>query len=306
MKIKNANSSSCVKCLHRSLPVDMMIRFARLANPDYDIYRRTGLKEGMPIPLQYAAQRIVADMIQDGFFVDFVETLIRIETEGYMGRRYSLWGLNDVVTGLINEGYSFNKVSGQFFENQRERVSPNWGRLQDGDERKMAVLRLDIAGNSALVRNNPRPKIEKAYDDVRRIVNRIVVNRLGRIWSWEGDGVLAVFLFGPMEKMAVFAGIEIIHELFLYNRIRNPLGSPINVRLGVQIGQVRYSEDEMERHKNETVRQAVHFEALAASNSLCVSSNVCLNMEQSTLNQFGPEKTRGGYKYRLYSVGLER
>ena len=306
MKIKNANSSACIKCLQLSLPVNMMICFARLVNPRYNIYKRTGLKEGMPISNQNAAQRIVADMIQDGFFVDFVETLVRIQTDGYMGRRYDLWGLNNVVIGVINEGYSFDKVSGRFFENQRQRISPNWGRLQEGDEREMAVLRLDIAGNSALVKSNSHSKVEEAYNDVRHIVNRVVTGRLGRLWSWEGDGALAVFLVGSVEQMAVYAGMEILHELFFYNHLRNPLNSPVNVRLGAHIGQIRYSDSELERLKNETVKKAAILEGMAASNSLCVSYNLYLTMDTNTLRLFGAEKTGRGEKYRLYSIGLEK
>ena len=302
MKIRYANTVCCRKCLQVSLPVDMMIRFAQLVNPNYNIYRRTGLSEGMPIPSQNAAERIVADMIQDGYYVDFVEALIRIDREGYMGSCYDLKGLGNVVASLMDEGYSFDKVSGQFFENQEEHISLNWGRLQEGDERKMAVLRLDIAGNSALVKNNPRPRIEKAYNDIRGIVNRIVTSRLGRLWSWEGDGVIAAFLLGPMEKMAVYAGMEILHELFLYNRLRNPLSSPINVRLGAQIGQVRYSDDAIERLKNETVKQATFLETLAANNALSVSFNLYINMDQGTLNLFSDEKISGGCKYRLYTM----
>jgi class 3 adenylate cyclase len=306
MKISNVNSSSCRKCLQRSLTVEMMIRFARLAAPDYDIYRRTGLKEGMPISNQDAAQRIVADMIMDGFFVDFVEVLVKVEAEGYMGRRYNLYGLNDVVAGLIQEGYVFDKVSGQFFENQQERISPNWGRLREGDERKMTLLRLDIVGNSTLVRNNPGTKIEKAYGDLRAIVNRTVTSRLGRLWTWEGDGALGAFLFGPQEKMAVFAGMEILHELFFYNRLRNPLDSPINVRIGVHVGQIRYSVHELERLKNDAVKQAVSLEGMAERNSMGVSFNIYINMDRDTLNLFGPEQNGSGGKYRLYRMGLEK
>ena len=306
MKIKNVNSSYCRKCLQLSLPVNMMVKFAKLVNPGYDIYQRTGLKEGMPIANQSAAQRIVADMIQDGHYVDFVEALVQVDAKGYMGHRYSLKGLDEVVDGLIDEGYSYDKVSGQFFENQRERISPNWGRLNEGDERRMTVLRIDIAGNSELVKNNPRAKIEKTYNDIRNIVNRAVTSRLGRLWSWEGDGALAAFLFGPMEKMSVYAGMEIIHELFFYNRLHNTLDSPIKVRLGVHIGLVRYSESEMERLKNEAVKQVLVYESLAASNNLCVSYNVYVTMDQSTLKLFGPEKTGRGCRYRLYSIGMEK
>jgi class 3 adenylate cyclase len=284
----------------------MMVYCAKLVDPDYDIYKRTGLSEGMPISNQTAAQRIVADMIQDGFFVDFVEVLIQIDSKGYMGHKYHLRGLDDVVDGVINESYSFDKVSGQFFENQRERISPNWGRLLEGVERRMTVLRLDIADNSTLVKNNPRSNIESAYNDMRNIVDRAVTSRLGRLWSWEGDGALAVFLFGSIEKMAIYAGMEIIHELFFYNLLRNPLDRPINVRIGAHIGQIRYSESEMERQKNETVKQAVIYESLAGKNSLCVSYNLYITMDQITLKLFGGEKTGRNCKYRLYTMGIEK
>ena len=306
MVMKSANTRCCKKCLQLSLSVDKMICFAKLVNPDYDIYKRTRLSEGMPISNEDAANRIVDDLVQDGYYIDFVEELIRIDTNGYMGRRYTLWGLNNVITGLINEGYGFDKVSGQFFENQKMRISANWGRLQEGDERKMAVLRMDIAGNSALVKNNPRPKIEKAYNDIRNIVNCSVINRLGRLWSWEGDGALAAFLFGPTEKMAVYAGMEILHELFFYNRLRNPLDSPINLRLSAQVGQVQYSCNETERLKNETVKQAVFLESLAERNSLSVSYNIYITMDYNSLSLFSPEKVKGRCKYRLYTTGLEK
>ena len=306
MKIKNVNSSCCRKFLQESLPIEMMIRFAKLTNPNYNIYGRTGLEEGMPISKQYAAQRIVADMIQDGYFIDFVETLVRIDANGYMGSRYLIKGLKDVVAGVIDEGYSFDNVSGQFFENQRERISSNWGRLKEGDERKMTLLRIDIADNSALVKNNPRHKIDKAYNDTRNIVNRAVTSRLGRLWSWEGDGALAAFLFGSKEKMVIYTGIEIIHELFFYNLLRNPLDSPINVRLGAHIGQVWYSDSEMERLKNETVKETTALESLAAVNTLSVSYNLYINMDQFLLNLFSSEKTRSGRKYRFYKIGTEK
>ena len=306
MVIKSANTRSCKKGLQVSLSVDMMICFAKLVNPNYDIYRRCGISEGMPISNEYAANRIVTDMVQDGYYIDFVEELIRINTNGYMGNQHTIWGLNDVITGIKNEGYSYDKVSGQFYENQNKRISPNWGRLQEGDERKMAVLRMDIAKNSELVKSNPRSKIEKAYNDIRSIVNRAVVNRMGRLWYWEGDGALAAFLFGPTEKMAVYAGIEILHELFFYNKLYNPLSSPINIRLGAQIGQVKYSGKETERLKNETVKQAILLENLSSSNSLGVSYNLYITMDQNSLSLFGPEKTKGSCKYRLYTVGLEK
>jgi len=304
VKAKNANN--CRNCLIDSFNVDLMLRFAKLVDPDYDIYERTGIRFGLSIPLQSAARCIVEDMIADGRYIDFVEVLVKVDREGYMGSRFNLKGLNNVVDSLIDEGYIFDKVSGLFFENQQEHISPNWGRLLEGDERKMTLLRLDMVGNSELVRNNPRPKIEQAYNDVRNIVNKAVNSRNGRLWSWEGDGALAAFLFGPIEKMAIFAGMEILHELFFYNKLRNPLDSPINVRIGAHIGQVRYSNREMERLKNDSIKQVMVYEALASSNTLSVSFNVYISMDPFTLKLFSAEKIARGCKYRLYAIGIEK
>ena len=305
MKIKSINLTACKKCLQDSLPIETMIRFATLANPDYNIYKRTGIKEGLPISKQYAAHRIVEDMVHDGFYIDFVETLIQVDSKGFMGRRYPIRRLDNVMDGLLDEGFTFDDISGQFYENQEERISPNWGRLREGEERRMTVLRLDIAGNSELVKNNPRPKIEQAYSDIRDIVERVVTSRLGRLWSWEGDGALAAFLFGSMEKTVIYTGMEIIHELFFYNHLRNTLDRPINLRLGAHIGQIRYSYNEMERLKNETVKEAIIYEALAANNALSVSYNLYITMDQHILNLFSAEKTGRNHKYRQYKMGVE-
>jgi len=306
MKIKSANTTSCKKSLQVSLSVEMMVHFAKLVYPNYDFYKRTGFKEGMPIPSDFAAGRIVMDLVNDGYYVDFVEALIQAATKGYKGQIYKLSGLDGVAAGLIAEGYTYDKVTGQFLENQTERISPNWGRLQEDHERKMTVLRLDIAGNSELVRDNPQAKIKKAYSDIRDIITRAVNSRIGRLWSWEGDGALAAFCFGPMEKMAVYAGMDILHELFFYNRLRNPLDRPINTRLSAHIGQVRYSNREWERLQNDTVKEAMVLESLAANNTLCVSFNMYIAIDQNILNLFGPEKTGRGHKYRLYTMGHEK
>jgi len=284
----------------------MMVYFARLVHPDYDFYKRAGFREGMPIPSDFAAGRIVMDLVTDGYYVDFVELLVETGTKGYRGKNFKLSGLEGVIAGLIAEGYIYDRESGQFFENPRERISPNWGRLQEGDERKMAMLRLDIIGNSELVRDNPQSKIKKAYNDIRHIVTSAVNTRIGRLWSWEGDGALAAFLFGPIEKMAVYAGMEILHELYFYNRIHNPLDRPINLRLGAHIGQAQYSGSELERIKNETAKEAMALESLATRNALCVSNSLYITIDPNILNLFSAEKNGSGRRYRLYSVGNEK
>ena len=296
----------CRKCLQISLPATEMIRFAKMVYPGYDIYKRTGYPQGHPIAPNDAASRIVVDMIQDGFYVDFVEMLIKVDSQGYMGHRYPLRGLDDVITDVIQSGYSYDNTTKQFYENQRERITRNWGRLLEGDERHMAVLRLDIAGNSILVKENPKQLIEKAYGDLRKIVTKAVVTRIGRLWTWEGDGALGVFMLGNYSRMAICAGMEILNEIFLYNKIGNPLNADIKLRISVYSGDLVYSESETECLKADIVRKAVTLESKAAvPNSLVISENLAVSQDQALLDIFSNTKTLSTDKYRIYQVSQE-
>ncbi|MDR1390411.1 MAG: hypothetical protein LBJ31_10610 [Treponema sp.] len=306
MKGKGFSARFCRKCLHSTLPVSDMVRFARMVFPDYDINKQSGYAEGTPIATQDAANVIVSDMIKNDYFIDFVELLIKINHEGYMGRSYDMRGLDDVITDITRTGYTFDKASGQFFENQNERISRGWGRLSEGDEKHMTVLRLDIAGNSILVKENPHDLITRAYSDLRAIVTRAAVSRLGRLWSWEGDGALAAFMAGRSAHMAVFAGIEIINELFLYNRLSNPLNSEIKLRVALHSGPVRYSESEAQCLKNETIKRAIALEGKAAvPNSMVISNVLAVSLDQQVVGIFSEEQNSPEGKYRMYQVKQE-
>jgi class 3 adenylate cyclase len=297
----------CRKCLISSLSADDMIRFAKMAYPGYDIYKSSGYPKGYPIGSQDAANRIVLDMLQDGYYVDFVELLVRVDADGFMGRRYAFRGLDDVIGDVIQAGYSFDQTTGQFFEDQSQQISRNWGRLLEGDERQMAIMRMDIVGNSILVKKNPKQLIDKAYGDLRKIVTDAVISRLGRLWRWEGDGSLGVFMLGNYSRMAIFAGIEILNEMFLYNKMKNPLSSDIMLRLSVHSGDIVYSDSEATCLKADTVRKAITLEAKAAMpNSLVISESLAMSQDQTLVNIFSNVKTIDSDKYRVYQVNVQQ
>jgi hypothetical protein len=292
----------------QSLPVDLMIRFVQIVSPHFDIYKSSGVPVGIPISNQNAANVIVTNLIKEDRLIDFAETLIQIDSHGYMGRKYAMRGLDDVIASITQVGYAFDATTGQFFENQNERISQNWGRLREGDERIMAVLRLDIASSSALVKQNETAHIEKSYNALRNIVTQAVISRLGRLWSWEGDGALGVFLFGQKEKAAVYAAMEILHELFFYNKLENPLNQDIKVRIAVHFGPIKYSHDSIERLKNETIKEVIRHESESIPpNTVGVSWNIYLSVDKSIQDLlFIPEKRRRENGIRLYQVGVDK
>jgi class 3 adenylate cyclase len=211
--------------------------------------------------------------------------------------------LDDVINDVVQAGFNYDRTTGQFFEDQSQQVSRNWGRLLEGEERQMAVLRLDIAGNSILVKENSKTLIENAYGALREIVTNAIVSRLGRLWSWEGDGALGVFMFGNYSRTAIFAGMEILNEMLLYNKMYNSLKSSINLRISVNSGDIIYSDDEKKCLKADTVRKAVDLESKAAQpNSLVISESLAMSQDQSLLNVFSNVKIVSSDKFRIYQV----
>jgi class 3 adenylate cyclase len=286
-----------------------MNRFAKLTDPSYDLYVSYGFSKGHPIGLHEAADRIVGDMVQRGCYIDFVETLIQAEAKGYMGRKYALRGLDDVIGDVLQAGFSYDQTTGQFFEDQEKQITRNWGRLIEGDERQMAVLRLDVAGNTILVKENPKQLIDKAYGDLRKFVNAAVNSRLGRLWTWEGDGALGVFMLGDYSRSAIFAAMEILNEMYVYNKIDNPLNSPIKLRIAVHSGHLMYTESATQVLKADTIRTAMTLESKAAvPNSMVVSESLAMSQDQSLLNIFSDPKVvpNATDKYRIYQFYLER
>jgi len=294
----------CRKCLSASISVEEMNRFAKMAYPDYDVYKSYGFSKGHPIGIHEAADRIVGDMVQNGYYIDFVEALIRVDSKGYMGRRYAFRGLDDVIGDMVQSGYHFDKTSGLFFEDQSRQITRNWGRLLEGDERQMAILRLDIVGSSVLVKQNPKSLVDKTYASLRKVVNKAVVSRLGRLWTWEGDGALAVFMLGDYSRLAIFAGMEILNELFMFNKMENQLKIDLKLRLAAHSGSLVYSDNETKCLKAEIVRTAVTLESKAATpNSFVISESMAMAQDQVLHEIFSNVKVAAdSSKYRMYQV----
>lgn len=306
MKVRTSTLSLCRRILYESLSAEMMLRFVSIIDPEYDFHERSGIPENYPITNQMAAERIVKDISAEGRLLALVELLIRINSDGFMGREHRIKFLRELVRELGIDGYGYDPQAGLFFENSKEGVSPNWGRLVEGEEKQMSVLRLDIVGNSLLVRRNAKKDVDKAYADLRKIAQSAIVSRAGRVWSWEGDGVLAAFLFGQREIAAILAGMEILNELFFYNRTDNPLGEPIRVRIAAHTGPIRYSANSVELLKNETLREVIAIESDSTpANALSASLNIFLPIDRAIQECFGPELRVAGNKVRQYSIGLE-
>lgn len=281
----------------------VMVSLARQIIPDYDLFERTGIPRSGAIPNVTAAQQVVKDIIAAESFFDFILLLIKTSDQGYMGRRYAIPYLRPLINGVINMGFIYDSINDMFVENSQLRRTRNWGTLKTGESYMFAFLRIDVVGNSELVRKCNPEKIDRCYEDMREIVNLSVQKRNGRIWGWDGDGGLAAFFYGNKNRSAVLSAMEILHELFLYNHLKNPLEYPIIVRIAVHNGPYVYNPDPEDLKTSDTVKQVEEIEhKLTAPGSLSISEVVQMMLGHMLLAQLSEKRAPGSRRYFVYAM----
>lgn len=260
-RIGSALISTCVRALAQSMTTKTMVALARKIFPGYDLYARTGFPSSIPIPNKDAARQIVKDVVQAGHFLDFVLLLIEIGDKGLMGRKYAVPYMREILSAVFDLGYLYDSANGVFVENPEYSISRNWGALKNGREYTIAFMRMDIVGNSVIVRENPASAVHATYDALREIAQNAVLRRNGRIWGWDGDGGLAAFFFGNKNQSAVMAGREVLHEIFFLNRIGLLLNKPFDIRLAIHTGPFEYTPDEEKLKASETIKRVIDIES---------------------------------------------
>jgi len=293
------------KSLHESLNTDMIERIARdVIADDYDLHERTGFPPSVAVPGQVAVDCLVDDAATDGRLLHLAERLARLDGEGFMGRPYRIVGLRDIFKCVSAEGYLWDDATAHFMEDPHSRRTPSWGRLLEGEEHRFSLLRVDVVRNSRIVRVHGEAAARDAYDDLRAILARVVELRTGRVWSWEGDGALAAFLFGHSTTSAVLSGIALLHELFLYDRLYNSLGEPLRIRAAVHTGPLRYFPEVGEMVKQETILEVMEAESRwTPPGSLSITPAVAPTLDRVILDRFRADKS-GASRQLFYEVRL--
>lgn len=279
MKINVRLRDFLVKALVESMSVDMMVTLAQRFIPYYNLHERTGFSENMSVPNRDAARQIVNDMRDSRLVLQFAGLLVVMHTDGLMGRKYVIPHMHEILAEIHDSGFVFNRQFGAFVEDSRIRKTRNWGILLEGREYIFSFMSLDIVGNTALVREYPEETIQAAYGDLRGIVQRSIEQREGRLWNWEGDGGLAAFYFAKKFNAAVLSSIDILHELFLYNRLECRLKGPLSVRLAVHGGPCEFRHN-TEDIASDTINRTLEIEAVhTRPNTVTVSNVVYLALD---------------------------
>jgi len=306
MQIKSAFSNLMIKALTESLDVRSMTKIADRLIPNYNIYKRTGFPENIPIQKQDAAKQIVKDIIASNLLLEFVNQLIYYHTEGYMGKKYRINHLKAIIMEIEDHGLIYDQVNRMFVEDPDVRRARNWGTLREGEDYIFAFLRLDIVGNTKLVQQYPENLIKQTYSDLRGIVQRCIDKRNGRIWNWEGDGGLVAFYFSNKNFYATLSGMEIIHDLFIYNQVKCPLDKPVSARLAIHGGPCAYCSNEEDLKKIDLIKKLIEIESkYTKPNSLTISNVIKTSLDPQLSMHFLPVEGAGSNEHYNYQLRWE-
>ena len=290
------------RALTESMDVRTMTHLVKRLIPHYDIYERTGFPRNIPVPNKNAANQIVRDIKNNELFLPFVDLLIDIGESGIMGRKYRVPHLREIVAEISKAGFLYDDESKMFVEDPRIRKTKNWGVLRENEEYIFTFLRLDIVGNTDLVRKYSPYIIQSTYSDLRAIVQIAVEKRNGRLWNWEGDGGLAAFYFSRKNNAAALSAMEIIHELFMYNLLKCRLDELLRVRMAVHSGQCQFRHS-FENFKNDIIKYIAEIESnYTKPNTVTFSSNVVHMLDSILAEESEPTETDDNsflYSYKL-------
>ncbi|MBN1647352.1 MAG: hypothetical protein JW874_04905 [Spirochaetales bacterium] len=308
LRVTRNEQSSLANALNSSVDIKTLLHIARtLVSDGYDIYERTGFPASMSIPKKDAINQIINDIIDKNMYLEFISTLIELQESGFKGKQYSIINLRNIVEGIIERGYLWDKELSHFVENSALRKTRDWGFLQDGQEYSMTFMSIDLVKNSSFVKNNPKEMVQKAYSELRSIIQDAILSRNGRLWSWEGDGGIAAFALSDRNSAATLASIDILHKLVFYNGTKNKLHSPLQIRMAAHSGPYEYSNNPEDLGKSETIQQTAKIQhEYTLPDSVTISIVVKNMLDDIIARQFRLIENHGHYQYFNYSVKWEK
>lgn len=293
----------CARALVESMDVRDMKHLAKRIIPDYDLYKQSGFPESFAIPSIDAAKQIVEDIIIQNLFFQFVQHLIHMNQEGFMGNKVKIAYLNDIIKDIYSNGYLFDSENQIFVENPNVQKTRNWGALQEGESYSMAFLSIDIIGNTKIVQKYSKSIVKTTYTELNYIVQNAIDKRNGRFWMWEGDGGVVAFFFGKKNEDATLSAIEILNNLYLYNKTICKLSEPLKVRIVVHSGICEYTEQNSYFKKMEVMKTLSEMEKInSIPESICISYPVRMMLDGFIADQFdslGSNRTSKYYRYKL-------
>lgn len=306
MRIKTSTQDVMIKSLVESFETRIMKVIIRKLIHGYNINERTGIPENMPIQKTEMARQIVRDIMNMNLFFRLASVLVDIHFNGITGRKYPVYNINGLIREVQGYGFLYDRENKMFVEDPSVTITKNWGIMNKGEEYIFTFLWIDIVQNTKLVKKFGQKLMNKAYADIHGIVKEVIQKRHGRIWIWEGDGGLVAFHFSNRNLLCVLSAMEIIHRLFLYNKLYSKFKIPLDVKVIVNTHPCEFSYDTHEIKGSDTMKQIRQIESESIeSNTVTISYTTLVSLDPIIRNKLTKLDSSPGSKLWKYELKWE-
>lgn len=221
-----------------------MAHVGREVDPRFNLYEYSGFGEKIVIPRKVAADCIIQYFHADDVLMAYIAFLLSRNGQGMSGGVIQLKGEQRLLDLLKEKGFYYNAENVRFQKEQSVRQT-GWGFMREGEEYQLSFASIDIVSSSELVRTNVKDDVETTLTRLRNYIQKHVDFWDGRIWSWYGDGGMAVFHGKDSVPMSVLSMASIINYLPIFNISENELRpeNDVKLRIGMHYGGCIYNVD---------------------------------------------------------------
>jgi serine/threonine protein kinase len=130
--------------------------------------------------------------------------------------------------------------------------------IDRGFKRRLTIVMLDLAGSSKIKIPNQTLVADRAFQDYRGTINRILESYQVERYDWSGDGAISLF---PEPISAVDAAVMVQRTVAEVGERHQSLPDALKVRIGIRTGLVYYDPRRtLGEFASRTVDQAGHLE----------------------------------------------
>jgi class 3 adenylate cyclase/uncharacterized protein YggT (Ycf19 family) len=178
-----------------------------------------------------------------------LRVLVWIDTQNQMRRlkaprakTQSADGLSFSSTSTDKEGRGLMGRFGLKQEDERDKLLRELAEVKkrlEKTKQRLAFLSVDIVGSTRIKVGQDPLTSEHIFREYRLMLEGIFKKLRYRAASWTPDGVMACF---PQVDLGLGAAKELLKRLPAFNKEKNRLSFPIQVRCGLNAGEVHYDE----------------------------------------------------------------
>lgn len=286
MVLEPALRNDLVELIAANFKTDEVNELGGLILGSFNSNEAAGTKNHISLSSRKSAKLLVDRCENGGQVPALLKLVVEVDDGIVHGRSVRVEGLENFLGKLLRAGIRYDYKTRRIINSCREPGElVNWGCLKEGRVYEAAVVSLDIAESSSLLRKYGLKKMERLYFNLWGFLRDKLAATDGRIWSWAGDGGILAFALKEGARRAVRFAIEIQTSIPVFNLTSSTdWPTDISLRLGIDTGKVRFMAD-TGKILSDVINYAAHLEKKATPPGCISISRAVYNMLPRRLAQ---------------------